>query len=108
MALLGGAAAFLLAYLLCAVVLRENAYLSRTVEVHKGQKVIDTGLYGVVRRPMYSAMLILFLSTPLVLASLVTLAVFLVYLIFSVKRISKEETVLEQDLVKYRLIPFVW
>lgn len=112
-----GAIVFLLAYLLYAEVLRENAYLSRTVEVQQGQKVIDTGLYGMVRHPMYSATIILFLSMPLVLGSVISLAVFLIYPILIVKRISNEEAVLEQDLdgysaykekVKYRLIPFVW
>lgn len=112
-----GAIVFLLAYLLYAEVLRENAYLSRTVEVQQGQKVIDTGLYGVVRHPLYSATIILFLSMPLVLGSVISLAVFLIYPILIVKRISNEEAVLEQNLdgysaykekVKYRLIPFVW
>lgn len=112
-----GVVLFLLAYLLYAEVLRENAYLSRTVEVQEGQKVIDTGLYGAVRHPMYSATLVMFLSMPLVLGSLPTLAVFLVYPLLIAKRIRHEEEVLAAELdgyadyqkkVKYRLIPFVW
>lgn len=111
------AAVFLLAYLLYAEVLRENAYLSRTVEVQEGQKVIDTGLYGVVRHPMYAATLLLFLSIPLVLGSPVSFAVFLAYPLLIAKRIRNEEQVLEQGLagyadykrrVKYRLIPHLW
>ena len=108
---------FLLSYLLYAEVLRENTYLSRTVEVQQGQKVIDTGVYGVVRHPMYSATLILFLSMPLVLGSAVSFVVFLVYPAIIAKRIRNEEKVLEEGLegyvaykkrVKYRVIPFVW
>jgi len=108
---------FLLAYVLYAEVLRENAYLSRTVEVQEGQKVISTGLYGIVRHPMYMATLILFLSMPLVLGSLISFVVFLAYPIIIVKRIKNEEEVLEAGLegyseykekVKYRLIPFIW
>lgn len=111
------AALFLLAYLLYAEVLRENAYLSRTVEVQENQKVIDTGLYGVVRHPMYAATLLLFLSMPLVLGSVISFAVFLTYPIIISKRIVNEEQVLERGLegyadykqrVKYRVIPFVW
>lgn len=110
-------AVFLLSYLLYAEVLRENTYLSRTVEVQQGQRVIDTGLYGIVRHPMYSVTIILFLSMPLVLGSIFSFAVFLVYPIIVVKRIRNEETVLEKGLegyteykkkVKYRIIPFVW
>ena len=109
--------AFLAAYLLYAEVLRENTYLSRTIEVQKGQKVIDTGLYGVVRHPMYSATLLLFLSMPLVLGSVYSFLIFLVYPLIIAKRIKHEEQFLEQELdgyrayqqkVKYRLIPFVW
>lgn len=112
-----GTAVFLLAYLLYAEVLRENSYLSRTVEVQEGQKLIDTGLYGVVRHPMYSATVLLFLSIPLVLGSLPAFAVFLMYPAILVKRIRNEEEVLEAGLagyteykqrVKYRLIPHVW
>lgn len=111
------AAVFLLAYLLYAEVLRENVYLSRTVEVQEGQKVIDTGLYGVVRHPMYAVTLLLFLSMPLVLGSPVSFAVFLAYPLLIAKRIRNEEQVLEQGLagyadykrrVKYRLIPHLW
>ena len=111
------AAVFLLAYALYAEVLRENTYLSRTVEVQEGQKVIDTGLYAVVRHPMYSATLLLFLSMPLVLGSLYAFLIFLAYPFLIVKRIKNEEAFLEKELkgyreyrqkVKYRLIPFVW
>lgn len=112
-----GAAVFLLSYLLYAEVLRENAYLSRTVEVQEGQKLIETGLYAVVRHPMYSATVLLFLSMPLVLGSLPAFVVFLVYPAILVKRVRNEEEVLEAGLagyteykqrVKYRLIPHVW
>ena len=108
---------FLLAYVLYAEVLRENTYLSRTVEVQENQKVIDTGLYGIVRHPMYSATVLLFLSMPLVLGSLASFAVFLVYPFLIAKRIRNEETVLAEGLegyrdyqkkVRYRLLPFVW
>lgn len=111
------AALFLIAYILYAEVLRENAYLSRTIEVQEGQKVIDTGLYGVVRHPMYSATLILFLSMPLVLGSIPSFIVFLAYPAIIVSRLKKEEAFLEEELpsyrqykhkVKYRLIPFIW
>lgn len=111
------AVVFLLAYLLYAEVLRENTYLSRTIEVQKNQKVIDTGLYGIVRHPMYGATLILFLSMPLVLGSLISFAIFLVYPVIIAKRIRNEEKVLEEELggyaeykrkVKYKVIPFVW
>lgn len=108
---------FLLSYLLYAEVLRENAYLSRTVEVQDGQKVIDTGLYRIVRHPMYSVTIILFLSMPLVLGSVISFAIFLTYPIIIAKRIGNEEVVLEKGLegyaeykkkVKYKVIPFVW
>ena len=108
---------FLLSYLLYAEVLRENTYLSRTVEVQQGQRVIDTGLYGIVRHPMYSVTIFLFLSMPLVLGSIFSFAVFLVYPAILAKRIRNEETVLENGLegyaeykkkVKYKVIPFVW
>ena len=114
---LAGAAVFLLAYGLYAEVLRENTYLSRTIRVQQGQKVVDTGLYGIVRHPMYSATLLLFLSMPLVLGSLYALAVFLAYPFIIAVRIKHEETFLERELegysaykakVKYRLIPFIW
>lgn len=108
---------FLCAYLLYAEVLRENTYLSRTVEVQEGQTVIDTGLYGIVRHPMYSATVLLFLSMPLVLGSVISFVIFLAYPAILVKRIRNEEQVLEAELpgyleykqkVQYRLLPFVW
>lgn len=108
---------FLLAYIMWAEVLRENTFLSRTIKVTDGQKVIDSGLYGVVRHPMYFATLILFLSMPLVLGSLVSFFVFLLYPILIIIRIINEEKFLEKELegyieykkkVKYRLIPFIW
>jgi len=108
---------FLLAYALYAEVLRENTYLSRTIEVQEDQKVIDTGLYGVVRHPMYAVTFLLFGSMPLMLGSLPAFVVFLCYPFIIVKRIRNEEAVLMRELdgyaeymqrVKYRLIPFVW
>lgn len=108
---------FLISYLLYAEVLRENTYLSRTVEVQDGQKVIDTGLYGIVRHPMYSVTIILFLSMPLVLGSIISFVIFLTYPMIIAKRISNEEAVLEKGLegyteykkkVKYKVIPFIW
>ncbi len=108
---------FLIAYLLYAEVLRENTFLSRTIEVQQNQKVIDTGLYSVVRHPMYSVTLLLFLSMPLVLGSVQAFMIFLVYPFLIAKRIKNEEAFLEKELqgyteyknkVKYRLIPFVW
>ena len=111
------AVVFLLAYAMYAEVLRENAYLSRTIEVQEGQKVVDTGLYGIVRHPMYSATLILFLSMPLVLGSVISFVITLAYIPIIVKRIRNEEKVLGKDLpgyeeymgkVKYRLVPFIW
>ena len=112
-----GAALFLTAYVLYAEVLRENTYLSRTIEVQENQKVIDTGLYGIVRHPMYSATLLLFLSMPIVLGSVYAFIVFLAYPFIIAKRIKSEEEFLEKELsgyseykqkVKYRLIPFIW
>lgn len=112
-----GAAIFLFSYLLYAEVLRENTYLSRTIEVQNGQKIIDTGLYGIVRHPMYTVTIILFLSMPLVLGSIISFAIFLTYPIIIAKRIRNEEAVLEKDLdgyieykkkVKYKIIPFLW
>lgn len=108
---------FLLAYLMYAEVLRENAYLSRTIEVQDHQKVVDTGLYGVVRHPMYAATLVLFLSMPLVLGSPLSFLILLCYIAIIVKRIGNEEAVLAQGLesyaeycrrVRYRLIPYIW
>lgn len=112
-----GVVIFLLAYCLFGEVLRENQYLSRVIEVQEDQTVVDTGLYGVVRHPMYTATVLLFLSMPLVLNSLISFIIMLVYLPIIVKRIKNEEEVLEQELkgyreyrqkVKYRLIPFIW
>lgn len=112
-----GTVIFLLAYLLYAEVLRENTYLLRTVEVQKGQKVIDTGLYGLVRHPMYGVTIILFLSMPAVLGSVISFVVFLTYPLIIAKRIRNEEAVLEKELdgyieykekVKYKIIPFIW
>ena len=97
--------------------MRENAYLSRTIQVQQGQKVVDTGLYGIVRHPMYSATVLLFLSMPLVLGSLFSFVIFLAYPFIIAKRIRHEEAFLEKELsgyreykekVKYRLIPFGW
>lgn len=111
------AALQLVAYGLYAEVLRENAYLSRTVEVQENQKVIDTGLYGVVRHPMYSATILMCLAMPLVLGSLYAFVLFLAYPLLIVKRIHNEEAVLEQGLagykeykerVKYRIAPYIW
>ena len=111
------AVVFLLAYALYAEVLRENVYLSRTVEVQTGQKVIDTGLYGIVRHPMYMSTLVLFLSMPLVLGSVISFAVMLFYIPIIAKRIRNEEKVLEEGLkgyrdyknrVRYKVIPYIW
>lgn len=108
---------FLGAYLLYAEVLRENTYLSRTIEVQENQKVIDTGLYGIVRHPMYMATTILFLTMPLVLASPISFIIMSGYIPVIAKRIKNEEKVLEEGLegyaeykekVKYRLLPMVW
>ena len=114
---IAASAVFLLDYGLYAEVMRENAYLSRTVKVEEGQTVVDTGLYGIVRHPMYSATLLLFLSMPLVLGSLIAFPVFLLYLPIIAKRIRGEEEFLKEELsgytaycekVKYRLIPGIW
>ncbi len=114
---LAAAAVFLLAYLLYAEVLRENAYLSRTIELQEGQTVIDTGLYAIVRHPMYAATLFLFLSMPLVLGSIHSFLIFLAYPFIIARRIKNEEAFLEKELegysaykqkVRYRLIPFIW
>lgn len=110
-------AVFLAAYALYAEVLRENVYLSRTVEVQENQKVIDTGLYGIVRHPMYMTTLLLFLSMPLVLGSVLSFVIMLLYFPIIAKRIRNEEQVLEEGLdgyaaykehVRYKVIPFVW
>lgn len=108
---------FLFAYILYAEVLKENMYLSRTVEVQENQKVIDTGLYGIVRHPMYMTTLLLFLSMPLVLGSIFSFIILLLYIPIIRKRIKNEEKVLEQGLkgyleyekkVKYKIIPYIW
>ena len=114
---IGGAVVFVLAYILYGEVLRENTYLSRTIEVKENQKVIDTGLYGIVRHPMYSATLLLFLSMPIVLGSVYSFLIFLAYPFIIAKRIKHEEAFLEKELegyseykkkVRYRLIPLIW
>ncbi len=111
------AALFIFSYILYAEVLRENEYLSRTIEVQDGQKVIDTGLYGIVRHPMYMATVILFLSMPLVLGSPISFCIMLGYIPVIARRIRNEEAVLTSGLdgykdyktrVKYKVIPFVW
>lgn len=108
---------FLLSYLLFAEVIRENTYLSRTIEIQENQKVIDTGLYGIVRHPMYLATIFLFLSMPFVLGSLFSFVILLLYLPIIQKRMDNEEAVLERELdgyleykkkVKYRILPFIW
>ena len=112
-----GAGLFLTAYVLYAEVLRENAWLSRTIEVQQGQTVVSTGLYGIVRHPMYAATLLLFQSMPLVLGSVPAFLVFLCYPAIIAKRILGEEEVLKRDLpgyaeylhkVRWRLIPYIW
>ncbi len=108
---------FAAGYILYAEVLRENTYLSRTVEVQDNQKVIDDGLYGVVRHPMYMSTLLLFFSMPLVLGSLISFFIMLAYIPIISKRIKNEEKVLEEGLpgyreykekVKYKVLPFIW
>lgn len=108
---------FLVSYVIYAEVLRENAFLSRTIEVKENQKLIDTGLYNIVRHPMYTATIMLFLSIPLILGSIISFIVFLAYPLIIVKRINNEEEVMEKELVgyskykgkvKYKLIPYVW
>ena len=108
---------FLISYILYAEVLRENIYLSRTIKVEKDQKVIDKGLYKIVRHPMYSITIFLFLSIPLILGSIISFIIFLIYPLIISKRIKNEEKVLEKELkgykeyknkVKYKLIPFIW
>ena len=114
---IGAAVVFLAAYILYAEVLRENTYLSRTIEVQENQKVIDTGLYGIVRHPMYSITLLLFLAMPIVLGSIYSFLIFIAYPFIIAKRIKNEEELLEKELdgyraykqkVKYRLLPFIW
>ncbi len=114
---IGGAVVFIIAYILYAEVLRENTYLSRTVKVEEGQRVIDTGLYRIVRHPMYAVTLLLFISMPFILGSLIALPIFLLYPFIIARRIIDEEKLLNDELqgyeeylkkVKYRLIPFIW
>ena len=108
---------FLLSYILYAEVLKENTYLSRTIEVKENQKVINTGFYSIVRHPMYFMTLLLFLTIPLILGSIISFVIFLIYPFIISKRIKNEEKLLERNLegykeykkkVKYKLIPFVW
>ncbi len=108
---------FILAYILYCEVLKENAYLSRTIEVSKNQKVIDTGLYRIVRHPMYTITIVLFFTIPLILGSVIAFTPFLMYPFIIIRRITNEEIVLEKELVgykeykkkvKYKLIPFIW
>ena len=108
---------FIISYILYAEVLRENTYLARTIEVQKNQKVINTGLYGIVRHPMYATTIILFLTMPLILGSIISFIIFLVYPFIIAKRINNEEKILEKELkgyteykqkVKYKMIPFIW
>ena len=112
-----GTVLFLLSYAMYAEVLRENAYLSRVIEVQENQKVIDTGLYGIVRHPMYAATILLFLSMPLVLGSLLSFLIFLAYPILIAKRIRDEEALLTEELagyaeykqrVRWRMLPLIW
>lgn len=112
-----GVVFFLLSYLIYAEVMRENVFLSRTIEIQENQKVIDTGLYGIVRHPMYSATLIMFLSIPLILGSVISFAIMLAYIPIIAVRMNSEEQVLEEGLrvykeykqrVRYKVIPFVW
>lgn len=114
---IAGAVLFLFFYGLYAEVMRENTYLSRTIKVQENQRVVDTGLYGIVRHPMYSVTILLFLSMPIVLGSLYSFLIFLLYPFIIAKRIKGEEAFLEKELegygdykkkVRYRLVPFVW
>ena len=108
---------FLIAYALYAEVMRENAYLSRTIKVEEGQKVVDTGMYGIVRHPMYAVTILLFLMIPLVLGSWYALIAFAFYPAIIILRLKDEEELLTKELpgyaeykqkVKYRIIPFIW
>lgn len=112
-----GLVLFIISYLLYAEVLKENSYLSRIIKVDEDQEVVDTGLYAFVRHPMYGVTLVLFLSIPLILNSIISFIIFLMYPFLIIKRIKNEEEVLERDLkgykeyekkVKYRLIPYIW
>ena len=108
---------FIISYILYAEVLKENTYLSRTIKVQENQKVVDTGFYSIVRHPMYSITLVLFLTMPLILGSIISFVIFLIYPFIISKRIKNEEEVLERELkeykeyqkkVKFKLIPFIW
>ena len=108
---------FVISYISYGEVLRENTFLLRTIEVKDNQKLVDTGLYGIVRHPMYSITIVLFLMIPLILGSAISFVIFLIYPFIIIKRVKNEEEVLEKDLkgykdyekrVKYRLIPFIW
>ena len=108
---------FVLSYILYAVVLKQNAFLARTIKVDKGQELITTGLYSVVRHPMYTATIFLFLSMPLILNSIISFIMFLIYPFIIIARLNNEEEVLEKELkgykkykekVRYKLIPFIW
>ena len=108
---------FLASYLLYAEVMRENAYLSRTVEVQDNQKVVDTGLYGIIRHPMYAATILMFLTIPLILGSWIAFIIMFAYPVIIAVRIKNEEKILTQQLdgyrqykqkVKYKIIPFIW
>ena len=112
-----GSVIFIIFYILYAEVLRENSFLLRTIEVTSNQKVVDTGLYGIVRHPMYMATIFLFLSIPLILGSIYSFIIFLIYPLIIAKRIKNEEEVMEKELdgyieykkkVKYKMIPFIW
>ena len=112
-----GSIIFILSYILYGIVLIQNSFLLRTIEVEKNQRLVDTGLYSIVRHPMYSITIIMFLSIPLVLGSIISFIIFLIYPFIIIKRIENEEKVLEKDLkgyidyekkVKYRLIPYIW
>lgn len=112
-----GAIVFVSSYIKYAIVMKQNKYLFRTVKVEEGQQVVDTGFYKYVRHPMYSATVFLFLSIPLILGSVISLAVFAAYPVIIAKRIKNEEQVLEKELpgyieykkkVKYKMIPFIW
>lgn len=110
-------ALFLISYILYAEVMRENAYLSRKIEVQEGQKVVDTGLYGIVRHPMYATTILMFLMIPIILGSWCSFVVFLFYPIIIAIRVKNEEKILSEQLegyceykekVRYKIIPFVW
>lgn len=114
---IAASALFLVAYALYAEVMRENAYLSRTIQVEEGQKVVDTGLYGIVRHPMYMATILLFLMIPLILGSWYALIIFAFYPAIIIVRLKDEEDLLTRELpgyeaykqkVKYRILPFIW